>query len=308
MKNLIRTLKLFNQKGLIILNNTLCYREGQITYTNLTQDVRINGTLDIEAAVYNKFLVKVDKEDEFPILRQLKDKVLCVSLDAKRFEILFKTLTKYTGKELINDVKFTGIYFNKELQCISACDTHRFKTVPCEVLESVSISNTLTSDIWKIIKFFKSEVIRIYQDLEYIEITDDENFSVTMRRIEHLPDIKVVVPGLFSYRVKIHADLKELKDEIAVLKSFQDKLSALWFDIENKVCIVQNTDFDYKKSWDITLTKEEHTADLSNLSLFMPYLSKSITIDFPYNFGINLNFLETTEFRYDTYSSAMIHI
>ena len=309
MKNLIRTLKLFNQRGLIILNNTLCYREGQITYTNLTQDVRINGTLDIEAAVYNKFLVKVDKEDEFPIFRELKDKVLCVSLESKRFEILFKDIVKYTGKDTLTvNEKFTGVFFNKELQCISACDTHRFKTVPCGVLESVSISNTLTNDVWKIIKFFKSDIINIYQDLDYVEITDDKNFSITMRRIEHLPDVKVVTPELYTYRVKIHADLKELKDEIAVLKSFQDKLSSLWFDIENRVCVVQNTDFEYRKSWNITLIEEEHTADLSNLSLFMPYLAKSISTDLPYNFGINLNFLESTEFRYESFKNAMIHV
>lgn len=304
MKNLIRTLSLLKEKALPVLNQTLCYREGQITYTNLTQDVRINGTLDIEAAVYNKFLVKIDKEDEFPILRELKDKVLCLSLGAKSFEILFKDIAKHTGKENITHEKFTGIFFNKELQCVSACDTHRFKTVPCEVLESVSISNTLTSDIWKIIKFFKSETINVYQDLAYVEITDDKNFSITMRRIEHLPDVKVVVPGLFSYKVKIHTDLKELKDEIPVLKSFQDKLSALWFDIENKVCIVENTDFNYRKSWNITLIKEMHIADFSNLSLFMPYLAKNTN----YSFGLNLNFLESTEFRYDCYSRAMIHV
>lgn len=104
------------------------------------------------------------------------------------------------------------------------------------------------------------------------------------------------------------ADLKELKDEIAVLKSFQDKLSSLWFDIENRVCVVQNTDFEYRKSWNITLIEEEHTADLSNLSLFMPYLAKSISTDLPYNFGINLNFLESTEFRYESFKNAMIHV
>ena len=309
MKNLIRTLNLLKHKTFLILDKTLCYRDGKILYTDLVQNVTIYSNLDIEQTVYNKYLVKIGGEGDFPTFRELKDKVLCVSLESKRFEILFKDIVKYTGKDTLTvNEKFTGVYFNKELQCISACDTNRFKTVPCEVLESVSISNTLTPDIWKIIKFFKSGVINIYQDLEYIEITDDKNFSITMRRIEHLPDVKVVTPELYSYRVKIEADLKELKDEIPVLKSFQDKLSALWFDIENKVCIVQNTDFDYKKSWDITLIEEEHIADFSNLSLFMPYLSKSISTDLPYNFGINLNFLESTEFRYESFKNAMIHV
>ena len=309
MKNLIRTLSLLKEKALPILNQTLCYRDGKILYTDLVQNVTIHSNLDIEQTVYNKYLVKIGGEDKFPILRQLKDKVLCVSLEAKTFEILFKNLAKYTGKDTLTvNEKFTGVFFNKELQCISACDTHRFKTVPCEVLESVSISNTLTSDIWKIIKFFKSDIIRIYQDLDYVEITDDKNFSITIKRIEHLPDVKEVTPELYSYRVKIETDLKTLKDEIPVLISFQDSLTALLFDIENKVCIVQNTDFDYKKSWDITLIEEEHTADLSNLSLFMPYLAKSISTDLPYNFGINLNFLESTEFRYESFKNAMIHV
>ena len=308
MKNLIRTLSLLKDKALPVINQTLCYRDGKILYTDLVQNVTIHSNLDIEQTVYNKYLVKIGGEGDFPTFRELKDKVLCVSLESKRFEILFKDIVKYTGKETITNERFTGVFFNKELQCISACDTHRFKTVPCGVLESVSISNTLTNDVWKIIKFFKSDIINIYQDLDYVEITDDKNFSITMRRIEHLPDVKVVTPELYTYRVKIHADLKELKDEIAVLKSFQDKLSSLWFDIENRVCVVQNTDFEYRKSWNITLIEEEHTADLSNLSLFMPYLAKSISTDLPYNFGINLNFLESTEFRYESFKNAMIHV
>ena len=308
MKNLIRTLSLLKDKALPVINQTLCYRDGKILYTDLVQNVTIHSNLDIEQTVYNKYLVKIGGEGDFPTFRELKDKVLCVSLESKRFEILFKDIVKYTGKETITNERFTGVFFNKELQCISACDTHRFKTVPCGVLESVSISNTLTNDVWKIIKFFKSDIMNVYQDSEYIEITDDKNFSITIKRIEHLPDVKVVTPELYTYRVKIHADLKELKDEIAVLKSFQDKLSSLWFDIENRVCVVQNTDFEYRKSWNITLIEEEHTADLSNLSLFMPYLAKSISTDLPYNFGINLNFLESTEFRYESFKNAMIHV
>jgi len=295
MKNLIKNLKLYNNKHLDIIDKTIKVENNKIIFTDLEQTMIINSKLDIEVGIYNKFLIKESLNmEDYPIVCEYKKEKEVLKISTEKFLSMYKEMVKYTGTDEMRPV-MTGIYFDSVNNCLCGTDAHALKTLKIEGLkESFTLPKLNITDLEKILKHFGVKELCFYIDDKNVIITNNKNFDFIIRVIEaNYPNYQAVIPQIQEKQIIINADRKEIVDALKIYKELKSPARNLYFDTEKMVCFTKNVDNNfYKEIGSIEYKEIETKIDYRETTLIMPILTGDIKADL----GVNLEILLKTNF------------